>query len=53
MPVPSTAMPVGVSRSAEAPVPAWMAKLPGEPASVVTTPAGVILRTVPFWESAT
>ena len=49
LPLPSTAMPDGPLKSALAPVPSVLPARDGVPASVVTTPAGVISRMVlPF-----
>ena len=46
-------MPSGKLKRAAAPVPSVEPAAPAEPASVVTTPAGVILRIVSLLLSAT
>ena len=46
LPAESTTIPVGFENSAALPVPSWVPRLLGEPATVVTTPAEVILRMV-------
>ena len=52
-PAASTATPMGTLKRAAAPVPSALPPLPAVPASVVTTPAGVILRMVELFVSAT
>src|SRR5215831_16058982 len=52
-PAVSVATPAGPENAAAAPLPSALPKTPAVPASVVTTPAGVILRIVWFPESAT
>ena len=53
VPVPSTAIPCGPPNRAALPVPSFDPNAPAWPASVVTTPAGVICRIVLLLESAT
>jgi hypothetical protein len=53
LPAPSTAMPTGVLKDAPDPVPLTDPACPGVPAIVVTTPAGVTLRTEWLPASAT
>ena len=53
LPAPSTATPLGQLKRAAAPVPSALPDEPAVPASVVTTPAGVIFRMVLLPVSAT
>src|SRR4051812_4347658 len=53
VPVVSTVIPEGLANRAALPVPSTWPELPATPASVLTTPAGVIVRIVLLLESAT
>src|ERR1035437_5927547 len=53
LPAPSTATPLGNLKRAAAPVPSALPDEPAVPASVVTTPLGVIFRMVLLFVSAT
>ena len=53
LPALSTATPCGWLKSAALPVPSALPLTPANPASVLTTPAGVIIRIVWFQVSAT